>query len=99
MNLSKALRFSTVREIAFSSIVLFILCAAVIWVRTLTVKETYVYVRLEKEARQLEQDVQAVRMQWLKQTSPKRLDALAESLGLKAPELQQVLKYGSSSKN
>lgn len=99
MNLSKALRFSVVREIATLSLVLFVLCAAVIWVRTLTVKETYVYVRLEKDARQLEQDVQAVRMHWLKQTSPKRLDALATSLGLRPPELQQVLKYGSPSKN
>jgi hypothetical protein len=71
----------------------FALAAGVIWIRTATVKDTYLYVQREKEYRRLEQEIQGVRVRWLKLTAPKRLEALAQSLGLMPPNRNQVLKY------
>lgn len=68
---------------------------AVIWVRTLTVKETYAYVRQEKELRVQEDQFQATRLAWLKLTAPSRLQARAEALGLGSPEMHQVVKWSA----
>lgn len=57
---------------------LFSLCGGVVWVRTATVKATYRYVQHEKEISQVQQELQDARIRWLKLTSPKRLEALAE---------------------
>jgi len=71
----------------------FVFSASVIWVRTETVKDTYLYVQQEKELRRVQQELQAARVQWLRFTAPKRLDALALSLGLFPPKIHQILKY------
>jgi hypothetical protein len=83
------------RGLYLLSLLLFILSTLVIWIRTSTVKGTYLYVQKEKELRRLEQDIQASRVRWLKLTTPKRLESIARGLGLKAPEMSQVLKYQS----
>lgn len=67
--------------------------ATVIWVRTATVKDTYLYVQREKEYRKLLQEIQGVRVRWLKLTAPKRLEGLAQTLGLTPPTRNQVLRY------
>jgi hypothetical protein len=69
------------------------LCAAVIWVRTATVKDTYRYVQQERERFRLEQETQAIRIRWLQMTAPKRLEGLAKALGLAPPKPNQVLRY------
>ncbi len=71
---------------------LFILATAIIWVRTETVKATYEYVQKDKALRKLQQEVQAERVRWLKQTAPGRLEALAADLGLAAPTMDQVVR-------
>lgn len=73
--------------------VLFALCAAVVWVRTATVKATYHYVQQEKELGLIGQQVQDLRIRWLKLTSPKRLEALARELDLHPPDPQQRAQY------
>lgn len=83
------------RELYVLLACIFSLSAGVIWVRTETVKDTYLYVQQEKELRKLQQELQAARVQWLKMTSPKRLDALAQNLGLYPPKIHQILKYES----
>lgn len=83
-------------EFAYLSAALFVLCAAVIWVRTATVKDTYRYVQQEKELSRLEQETQSIRMQWLQLTAPKRLEALAKVLELAPPRRQQILRYEAS---
>jgi hypothetical protein len=83
------------RELYVLLACVFTFSAAVIWVRTATVKDTYLYVQQEKELRRLQQELQAARVQWLKMTAPKRLDALAHNLGLHPPQIHQILKYES----
>ena len=75
---------------------LFFLCVvalSVIWVRTATVKKTYEYVQHEKELRQLEQEIQALRIEWLKWTAPEKLEGLAQKRELQRPDPQQVYRY------
>lgn len=67
--------------------------AAMIWVRTATVKTTYAYVEKEKEWQKVGEQLQEARVRWLKQTSPRKLEAIAQSLGLSAPDLSQVQKF------
>jgi hypothetical protein len=81
------------REVFASFALVFVLSAAVIWVRTETVKVTYAYVQSEKDLKKIQQELQAARVQWLKFTTPKRLDAMAQSLGLYPPKIRQILKY------
>lgn len=81
------------REIIFLSALTVLLAAAVIWIRTSTVKDTYRFVQQEREYRRLQQEIQAARVRWLKQTAPKRLETMAKQLGLVPPKIQQVLKY------
>jgi hypothetical protein len=44
----------------------------------------------------MEQETQALRVKWLKITSPKKLELLAEQLGLEPPKLSQNLKLQST---
>ena len=81
------------REIYALLALLFVLSAGVIWIRTSTVKDTYLYVQQEKEYRQLQQEIQATRVRWLKLTSPRRLEELATRVGLQAPKMNQILRY------
>lgn len=81
------------REIVLLSSITIFLAAAVIWIRTSTVKDTYRFVQQEREYRRLQQEIQAARVRWLKLTAPKRLETMAKQLGLGPPRLQQVLKY------
>jgi len=71
---------------------LFALAAGIIWVRTQTVKATYLYVQKDKAVRKIQQDLQADRVRWLKQTAPGKLEAIALDLGLSAPTLDQVVR-------
>lgn len=80
---------------ALLSLLLIVLAVMVIWVRTATVNETYRYVRLESRLRDAERALQETRVQWLRETSPRRLEALASSLGLAPPKLSQVLRHDS----
>jgi hypothetical protein len=81
------------REAYFLFVVVFSLATGVIWIRTSTVRDTYAYVQRERELRRLLQDIQADRVHWLKLTTPKRLENVAKHLGLRAPEMFQVVRY------
>jgi len=81
------------RELLLLLFFVFSLAAGVIWIRTLTVKDTYKYVEQERELRKLQQEIQAARVRWLKLTSPKRLEGMARALGLVAPGMHQMLRY------
>ena len=74
---------------------IFALTAAVIWVRTATVKETYRYFQKEKELRKVEQELKTLRVTWLQITSPKTLETLATALELVPPEMDQIVRYDS----
>jgi hypothetical protein len=80
------------REVFYLCVLLACLAASIIWVRTATVKATYLYVAREKELKLIEIDAQEARLRWLKMTTPRRLENLAGSLGLQAPNLQQIQK-------
>jgi hypothetical protein len=83
------------REFVFLSFFLFLTAVSVIWVRTATVKGTYRYVQAEKEFRRLREATQSDRVEWLRMTSPRRLEKVATHLGLSAPTINQVLRYHS----
>ncbi len=82
-------------------LVLFVclLSSVVIWVRTETVKMTYEYVQQEKSYRQLNQEIQALRVKWLRVSGPKRLEGMAHVLGLVPPRIDQVMKYDVQNSN
>lgn len=80
------------RELTVLLTSLFILAAALVWVRALTVKTSYEFVGKEKQYRQLEHEIQTLRVRWLKLTSPKKLESLAGQLGLEPPKIGQSLK-------
>ncbi len=86
-------RTAFLRESYCWLLLLFLLSAGMIWVRTVTVRDTYRYVQQEKELKRLQQELQAARVTWLKLTAPKKLDALAARLNLAPPRLSQVLRY------
>jgi cell division protein FtsL len=81
------------REIWILVCALALVAVVVIWVRTATVKKTYEYVQHEKELRQLEQEIQVLRIDWLKWTAPERLEALASERELQRPAPEQVYRY------
>lgn len=81
------------REFVILSFFLFLTAVSVIWVRTATVKGTYRYVQLEKEYRRIRETAQSDRVEWLRVTSPKRLEKVAANLGLSSPAIDQVVKY------
>ncbi|NBT57744.1 hypothetical protein EBT16_03060 [bacterium] len=84
-------------EIAVSTAVLFVLSAAVIWVRTSNVRATYEFVRLDNELKQARQSEQELRIQWAKASSPQRLKQLSQVLNLDAPKLTQLYRYQTKS--
>jgi hypothetical protein len=86
---------SVKRELSFLLVSLFVLAAGLVWVRALTVKSTYQFVGQERQYRQLEQETQALRVRWLKLTAPKKLEGLANQLGLEPPKVGQNLKLKS----
>lgn len=74
-------------------VLLIVMSAVVIWIRTLTVKETYAYVRAEKDLRKMEQELQDARLKLIKLTAPSRLQNKAEEFGLVVPQVHQVIKW------
>jgi hypothetical protein len=90
---------SSRREVMLLICAVVALAAAVIWIRTATVRETYEYVQQEKELRRLEEGIQSVKVKWVRVTAPGRLESLANSLGLAAPRLDQVVSYGTLRSN
>jgi len=74
---------------------LFALCGGVVWVRTATVKATYRYVQQEKEMTVIKQEIQGLRIRWLKLTSPKRLEALAQQMQLSPLQASQRVQYAA----
>lgn len=86
------------RETVLLALMLAAVAVVVIWVRTATVKKTYEYVQHEKELRQLEQEIQALRIEWLKWTAPERLEGLAEQRELQRPVQDQVFRYTAPKK-
>ncbi|MFM8314403.1 MAG: hypothetical protein ACKOA8_08975 [Deltaproteobacteria bacterium] len=83
------------RELVLLVATVFVLAAVLVWIRALTVKATYQFVAQERHYRQVEQETQALRVKWLKMTSPKKLESLAAQLGLEPPRLSQNLKIQS----
>ncbi len=81
------------QELVFLLIILCTLASLVIWVRTATVKTTYAYVDKEKEWQKVQEQLQDARVRWLKQTSARKLESIAQTLGLQAPQLSQVQKF------
>lgn len=73
--------------------------AAVIWLRIAVVKSTYDFVRQEKELHSLQNDVQKLRLQWLKATNSRHLESLANTLGLAPPAVHQTLRYNATPKS
>lgn len=69
--------------------------AALVWVRTATVQETYRFVALRNERKRVEEELAAHKVRWLRMTAPRRLEAMAGTLGLKAPTHGQLLRYES----
>lgn len=69
--------------------------AALVWIRTATVQETYRFVALRNERKRVEEELAAQKVRWLRMTAPRRLEAMAGSLGLKAPTHGQLLRYES----
>ena len=91
------IRLGTFRRETLASLsVFFILAATIIWVRTTTVKETYLYVQQEKELKRAQDELQSLRVAWGRVTSPGKLQATAAALGMVAPVWSQVMKYRSS---
>jgi hypothetical protein len=70
--------------------------AALVWIRTATVRETYRFVGLRNERKRVEEELAAQKVRWLRMTAPRRLEAMAGTMGLKAPTHGQVLRYESS---
>jgi orotate phosphoribosyltransferase-like protein len=67
-----------------------------IWIRTVTVKETYSYVQYEKELRHLQQEIQETKVKWLSLTTPKRLELISKVLDLRSTDPSQILLYEPS---
>lgn len=75
----------------------FCLASLLVWIRALTVKSSYEFVRQEKTFRQIEQDNQVLRVRWLKLTSPRKLESLATQLGLQPAKVGQKVKLRTPS--
>lgn len=80
-------------ELAFWLVLVCAVAVGVIWIRTATVKATYLYAQQEKELRKHQSRIQRARVNWLRLTAPARLDALARNLKLNPAKADQVLKY------
>ncbi len=75
------------------SFTLFCLMAGVIWVRTVVVKETYHFVRQEKLHHLFQEEIQGLRLQWVRLTDNRKLQLMAERLGLVPPNPGQRFRY------
>lgn len=80
-------------ELVFWLVSVCAVAVGVIWVRTATVKATYLYAQQDKELRKNQSRLQRGRVNWLRLTAPARLDALARNLRLFPAKTDQVLKY------
>ncbi len=85
-----------IKEFTTLLVSVFILAAILVWILALTVKSSYQFVGQERQYRQLEQEMQALRVRWLKITSPKKLESIAAQLGLEPAKLGQNLKLQPS---
>lgn len=81
------------KETGISIAFLITLAAAVVWVRTLTVKETYAFVKNERELRAAEEALQFQRLRLVRATAPAKLQVRAENIGLAVPLPEQVVKW------
>jgi len=78
-------------------VTLFLLvAAALVWIRTATVRETYRFVTLRNERKRVEEELAAQKVRWLRLTAPRRLESLAGTMGLKPPSHGQLLRYEPS---
>ncbi len=75
-----------------------VVALAIIWIRIATVKNTYAYIQNQKELNRLQQEVQVERVQWLRLTSPRKLEVLARHLGLSAPKIDQIIRLNPTPK-
>lgn len=83
------------REASLFVTLLLLVGAALVWVRTATVRETYRFVGLRNERKRVEEELAAQKVRWLRMTAPRRLEVMAGTMGLKAPTHGQVLRYES----
>lgn len=74
------------------SISLILLAGVVVWIRTATVKSTYEFVRQERDLKRMQEEMQNLRIRWLKLTSPSKLETLAQNQGMSPPKYDQVVK-------
>lgn len=86
-------------SLSISLVIVFGFSAAVIWLRIAVVKSTYDFVRQEKELHSLQDEVQKLRLQWLKVTNSRRLESIAKTLGLVPPAIHQTLRYTAAAGN
>jgi hypothetical protein len=80
-------------ELFFWLVLVCAVAVGVIWIRTATVKATYLFAQQEKEHKKHQSRIQRARVNWLRLTAPARLDALARNLRLYPAKADQVLKY------
>lgn len=87
------------RSIQFKIALLILACAVasllVIWTRIATVNTTYSYIQNQKDLHRLQQELQGERVQWLKLTSPRKLETLARHIGLSPPKVAQIVRLRS----
>lgn len=80
-------------QIRLLLVIIFTLSAVLIWLRTASVQMIYDYYREDKSYRKLEQEYHSLKNQWLKETSPQKLEFLAKKLSLSAPSTSQNIRY------
>ena len=81
------------KELLCYLVMLVLLSAGLVWVRTASVKATYAYVRQETVLRKLRQEIQGARTEWMALTSPQQLHRFATKLELLPPRRGQILAY------
>ena len=74
-------------------ILTFLTAIGVVWIRTVTVRDTYRYVQQEKAYKTYELNISELKLKWLKITSPLHLQAIARETGLRAPQMNQVIQF------
>ncbi len=80
-------------EFLFLLIALVGLASGLIWIRTATVKDTYQYVKKVREAKVLEDEIQALKIRWGQSVSPTSLQKIAEKLEMGPPQRKQIVTY------
>jgi hypothetical protein len=81
------------REPLLLVIAIGLMAVCVIWVRTLTVKETYQFVKKEKELRLSEYELQNQRLKLMRMTSPAKLQNRAKELDFVVPRAHQIIHW------